>query len=211
MSILNEIEEAVDKMLLTEVSNEEVIRKFINNEYPHNKEEAPKYGVRTDTWSPIWGTANLKITRVPLDMDKDDEPDERGWSLNFNATPMLYKDEDGGIYFNSQKISTSTTKVQTIIKNMIENDPELKEKVREVDRDTIVKLVRGQEVSDDLLKKIGDEEPEPAEEESPEEEAPVDEEPTEEVPEEEEVEDEEEVEELPTEEETEESEEESVE
>ena len=164
MSLLNEIEEAVDKMLLTEVSNEEVIKKFVAKREDGERGDFPKN-----------------------------------------------KDEDGGIYFNSQKISTSTTKVQTIIKNMIENDPELKEKVREVDRDTIVKLVRGQEVSDDLLKKIGDEEPEPAEEESPEEEAPVDEEPTEEVPEEEEVEDEEEVEELPTEEETEESEEESVE
>ena len=178
MSLLNEIEDVVEKMLLTEISNEEVIRNFVGKRedgdmgnFPKNADEAPKFNVRTDTWSPIWGSANLKITRVPLDLEKD----ERGWSLNFNATPMLYVDKDGGIYFNNEKRSTSTTKIQTTIKNLLQNDQELSDKVREVDRETIVKLERGEEVSEDLLKKIGDEEPEPAEE-VPEEETPVEDE-----------------------------------
>lgn len=181
MSLLNEIEDVVESMLLNEVTNEEIIKKFLTNNFAHNKDEAPKYGVRTDTWNPIWGTANLKITRIPLDLEQE----VKGWALNNNATPMIYMDNDGGIYFNTEKMSTSTTKIQTIVKGFLETEPELKDKVREVDGKTINKLLKGEKVEQDLLKKIGEELPEPEETEiKPEEEIPSEEVP-EEIPEEE--------------------------
>lgn len=164
MSILNEIETVLEKMLLTEVSNEEIIRKFLTNDFPHDKEEAPKYGVRTDTWSPIYGSANLKITRIPLDLEQE----VKGWALNNNATPMLYMDNEGGIYFNTQKMSTGTTKIQTTIKGFLETEPEIKDKVREVDSLTINKVIKGEKVDGGVLNKISEEIPEPEPELEPE-------------------------------------------
>ena len=168
MSLLNEIEEIITRKLLTEVSNETIIRNFITNEFPHDKEEANKYGVKTDTWSPIYGTANLKITRVPIDLDQE----VTGWSLNNNATPIIFMDNDGGVYFNTQKYSTATTKIQNTIKGFLETESEIKDKVREVDGNTIIKLIKGEKVGSDTMKKLGDEVPEPEESDEENEETP---------------------------------------
>ena len=158
MSILNEIEAFEDRQLLTEVSNEEVVRKFMNNEFAHNKEEAPKYGVKTDSFSPIWGSASLKITRIPVNVD---EP-VKGWSLNFNALPILFMDENDALYFNEQKYGmTSISKVQTLIRGVLEGDDKLSERTRKVDGDTMKKLVKGEKVDTGVLDTLADEIPEP--------------------------------------------------
>jgi hypothetical protein len=156
MGILNEMEDIVEGMLLNEVSNEQIVNKFITNEFAKSKEEANKYGIKTDSFSPVWGSPSLKLVRVPTDMEEL----EIGWALNFNAIPIMFRDTNGALYFNKQKYSTSTSKVQTTIRGFLETNPEIKETVREVDGPTINKLVKGQEVDDSLLNKISDEEPE---------------------------------------------------
>ena len=154
MSILNEIE----SILLTEVTNSQIIENFLKNEFPHNKDEAPKYGVRSDTYSTEWGTSNVKIKRTPTNIDQD----EIGWSLTFFGTPILFRDNEGGLYFNTQKkMGTAYTKFRTTIDNLINQDQEAKKNIREVDENTIVKLTIGEKIDDSLLNKLSDEIPEP--------------------------------------------------
>ena len=164
MSILNEIEDVVDKMLLNEVTNSEIIDNFLNDNFIHNKEEAAEKLRNPNTWSPEWGTSNVKIKKM----------NENGWALTFFGTPILFRDNDGGVYFNTdKKVGTAYTKFRTTIDNLIDQKPELKDKIRVVNEETMVKVSSGQKVSEDLFSKLDKEIPEPTKEEiSSEEEAP---------------------------------------
>ena len=118
MSVLNEIDGVLENLqLLNEVSNAQIIDKYISGEFPKSKEEANKYGVKTDSFSPIWGSSSLKITRISTDME---EP-EIGWGLYFNAMPIMFRDKEGALYFNTTKTGqTSISKVQSSINGFLD-------------------------------------------------------------------------------------------
>jgi len=98
-----EIEEAE----LNETSNMDVIQKFVDDSFPHNKEEAAEQGIQT--WSPVWGSTNLKISKQ-----------DNGWALINYATPLMFRDDEGKLYFNTDKYSVTTSKVQNQIKGALE-------------------------------------------------------------------------------------------
>lgn len=75
-------------------TNEEVIRIFLEDSFPKDK-------------MPVWGTSNLKITKVT-----------DGWSLVNYATPMLYRDASGEVWFNTDKYSVTTSTIQNKIRNV---------------------------------------------------------------------------------------------
>ncbi len=86
-----------DKQLTEMATNLDVIEMFVMNTFPKNKK-------------PIWGTKNLKITKEDI-----------GWSLiNYN-TPLLFRDDSGALYFNTQKYSVSTSTIQNQIKRTLDN------------------------------------------------------------------------------------------
>lgn len=86
-------------------SNRDVIHMFVNDSFPKDK-------------MPVWGTANLKITKYP-----------NGWALINYQTPILYRaNGEDGIYFNTQKYSVTTSKIQTWIGGALSGKP-----VKEVD------------------------------------------------------------------------------
>ena len=81
---------------LKESSNAEVINMFIYDSFPKNKR-------------PRWGTKNLVIAKQY----------DGTWALiNYN-TPLLYRDKNDNLYFNSTKYSMSTTTIQNIIKRYL--------------------------------------------------------------------------------------------
>ena len=86
-------------LYVKEASNYDVIKMFIDNSFPKNK-------------LPVWGTQNLKITKTL-----------NGWSLVNYATPLLYrKNGENKIYYNADKYSVSTSKIQNDIKSALVNE-----------------------------------------------------------------------------------------
>lgn len=77
-------------------TNEEVIEMYLRDAFPKDK-------------MPVWGTANLKITKKP-----------DGWSLINYATPLLYRDAAGEVWFNTSKYSVSTSTIQNKIRRIAE-------------------------------------------------------------------------------------------
>jgi len=86
------ITEAMNKIAAT---NEQVIELFINDSFPKDKMTS-------------WGTPNLKITKQ-----------SNGWALVNYSTPLLYRDADGMVYFNTQKYSVSTSRIQNLIRSIL--------------------------------------------------------------------------------------------
>lgn len=76
-------------------SNEEVIEMFAEDSFPKDKR-------------PIWGTEHLKITKMGS-----------GWALVNYATPILYRDSTGKVYFNTQKYSVTTSRIQNMIRQYV--------------------------------------------------------------------------------------------
>jgi hypothetical protein len=102
-------------------SNEDVIRMFVDNSFPKDK-------------MPVWGTANLKITKYP-----------NGWALVNYQTPILYRaNGEEGIYFNTQKYSVTTSKIQTYIRRNLTGKP-----VKEVDEAGIRQTIESAPVAVD--------------------------------------------------------------
>ena len=89
----NEFINKITETTLLEKTNDDVIKMFINNSFPKDK-------------LPNWGTENLTINKEP-----------NGWSLINYSTPILYrKNKDGSLYFNIDKYSVSTSKIQNSIR-----------------------------------------------------------------------------------------------
>jgi hypothetical protein len=164
MGIFNEIDTVLEENteLLLEASNEEVVKKFLYDDYAKTREEFPN----PQKWSKIWGSANVKINVVGGDKDGKGA---KGYALTMYATPVLFKDNDGGIYYNKDGKGTTYTKLYGLIDGILKNPPteeehkakweEMKDSVREVDEDAMEKLVGGEKID----------EPEEAPEETPEE------------------------------------------
>ena len=58
---------------------------------------------------PEWGTNNLKIKK-----------EEGGWSLVNYLTPILFRNDEGQVFFNTQKYSMSTTTIQNSMRRTME-------------------------------------------------------------------------------------------
>ncbi len=83
-------------LYVKEASNYDVVKMFVDNSFPKDK-------------LPVWGTQNLKITKT-----------SNGWSLVNYATPLLYrKNGENKIYYNADKYSVSTSKIQTGIRSVL--------------------------------------------------------------------------------------------
>jgi hypothetical protein len=109
----------MDEGQINESSNEEVIDLFINDNFPHDKDEANKMGIKR--WMSVWGSNNLKISKQ-----------NNGWALvNYN-TPILFRDDEGMIYFNTDKYSVTTSKIQNQIRKSLSG-----KEFKEVDEKTI--------------------------------------------------------------------------
>lgn len=77
-------------------SNSQVIDMFVNDSFPKDK-------------MPTWGTDNLKISKQP-----------NGWALVNYSTPLLYRQNGASdVYFNTQKYSPTTSKIQNYIKKAL--------------------------------------------------------------------------------------------
>lgn len=98
----------------TSVSNSQVIEMFLSDSFPKDKK-------------PEWGTPNLRITKKP-----------NGWALVNYSTPILYRDNSGTVYFNTQKYSVSTSKIQSDIRKTIQS---LGVSVTEVDESGITSAI----------------------------------------------------------------------
>jgi hypothetical protein len=80
--------------------NEDVIRMFINDSFPKDK-------------MPVWGTANLKISKMP-----------NGWALVNYQTPILYRANGSDVVvFNTHKYSVTTSKIQSQIRRNFAGQP----------------------------------------------------------------------------------------
>lgn len=75
--------------------NAEVIDMFVNDSFPKDKR-------------PVWGSANLKITK-----------EDNGWSLVNYYTPIMYRSNDGTLYFNTDHYSVTTSKIQNYIRRQV--------------------------------------------------------------------------------------------
>jgi len=100
------IKKLEEETSLNEVKNQEVIDKFANDNFPHDKEEAAKMGIKR--WMPKWGTANLKISKQT-----------NGWALVNYATPIVFRKNTGEVFFNTDKYSPTTSKIQTNIRSSL--------------------------------------------------------------------------------------------
>jgi hypothetical protein len=88
----------------TAVSNEDVIRMYLSGSFPEDK-------------MPVWGTANLKITKRT-----------NGWALINYSTPLLYHEGSPSdpdwlsvpFDFNKDKYSVTTSKIQNQIRRVSE-------------------------------------------------------------------------------------------
>ena len=75
--------------------NDEVINLFVSDSFPKDK--------RQD-----WGTPNLRIVKQT-----------NGWALINYATPIMYRNDAGELYFNTQKYSQTTSKIQNQIRQAV--------------------------------------------------------------------------------------------
>jgi len=78
--------------------NQDVATMFIKDEFPKDK-------------LPIWGSKNLKITKV-----------SNGWTLVNYFTPILFRNSEGKVYFNTEKYSVSTSTIQNKIKEVLKQN-----------------------------------------------------------------------------------------
>lgn len=101
----------LDKYLgnLNEATNAQVINSFLNKKYKDGS-----------------GAGNLKHFKH-----------SNGWSLTNYSTPLLFVDDKGNIYFNTEKFSVSTTKIQNNIRQMLAG-----EKFKEVDTKKIEAMIK---------------------------------------------------------------------
>lgn len=76
-------------------TNAQVIDMFVNDSFPKDKK-------------PVWGTENLRITK-----------EDNGWSLVNYYTPIMYRANDGTMYFNTDKYSVTTSKIQNYIRAQV--------------------------------------------------------------------------------------------
>jgi len=58
---------------------------------------------------PVRGTENLRITQM-----------QNGWALVNYKTPIVYRDNEGNVFFNEETYSQSTSKIQSAIKGIAE-------------------------------------------------------------------------------------------
>lgn len=89
--------------VLNETKNEDVIRMFANDSFPKDKKQS-------------WGTKNLKIRK-----------EMNGWSLVNYATPIVFRNNEGEVFFNIDKYSQTTTVIQNKIKSMLSDYTEVGE------------------------------------------------------------------------------------
>jgi len=90
-------DDVVNRMLteeyVTEKKNSDVIDMFLRNSFPKDQ-------------LPVWGTTNVKISK-----ERD------GWSLvNYFTRLLLRKNGEDGVYFNTNRYSTTTSTIQNYIK-----------------------------------------------------------------------------------------------
>jgi len=83
------------KPLIAEATNNQVIDLFVNDSFPKDKR-------------PVWGTKHLKLRK-----------ETNGWSLVNYATPILFRDKNGKVYFNTQSYSKTTTTLQNYMKRAL--------------------------------------------------------------------------------------------
>lgn len=102
------IKKLEEETSLNEVKNLDVIKMFINDNFPHDKEEAADMGIKK--WKPEWGTPNLKISKQ-----------SNGWALVNYSTPILFRKNTGEVLFNTTKYSVTTSKIQTNIRDALKH------------------------------------------------------------------------------------------
>jgi len=96
----------LEETSLNEAKNSDVIEMFVDDKFPHDKEEAADMNIKK--WKPQWGTKNLMISKRT-----------NGWALvNYN-TPILFRKNTGEVFFNADKYSVSTSKIQSQIKRAL--------------------------------------------------------------------------------------------
>lgn len=85
-----------DRIRIEATSNGQVIDMFINDSFPKDKLAE-------------WGTANLRISKQ-----------ENGWALINYSTPIMYRDnKNGETYFNVDRYSATTSKIQNYIRQQV--------------------------------------------------------------------------------------------
>lgn len=91
-----------ESMKKISINKKDVIQMFLEDSYPHSKEEAKQMGIRNFKTS--YGTENLKITQMNGDK----------WALVNYDTPIVIND-NGTFIFNTRKYSQTTSKIQNMI------------------------------------------------------------------------------------------------
>ncbi len=107
------------ELYLTEVKNEDVIDMFIRDSFSKEKPV-------------VRGTPNLKITKMPKDT----------WALVNFSTPILYRNKKNKIFFNTEKFSATTSKIQSMIRKGLKNERGVIKPTTEVDTDGIADAIR---------------------------------------------------------------------
>lgn len=102
MSKLSEIKNILTKVALR---NEDVIRMFLTDDFPHSSEEGKERGIKR--WQPSYGTPNLQLRQ-----------EGGNWTLTNYSTPLLVRDSSGQVWFNEQKYSVTTSTIQNKVKRM---------------------------------------------------------------------------------------------
>lgn len=101
----------IARSIINETTNQDVIKMFVTDEFPHSPEEMSKYGFgSTSRWKSEWGTQNLKLTQAP-----------NGWVLLNYSTPLMFRDESGKVYVDMSRHSNSTSNVQSYIRGELES------------------------------------------------------------------------------------------
>lgn len=118
------IKKLEEETSLNEVKNQKVIDMFVDDNFPHDKEEAADMGIKR--WMPQWGTPNLKISKQT-----------NGWALINYATPILFRKNTGEVFFNTDKYSPTTSKIQNKIRNTLKGT-----KFKETDEAGIKKEIK---------------------------------------------------------------------
>lgn len=96
MNLRRLIKEEV-KRTLNEKRNSDVVEMFMTDSFPKNKRQK-------------WGTANKMIEKMG-----------NGWALVNYSTPIVYRSNDGTIYFNTDKYSKTTSKMQNEIRSHLDS------------------------------------------------------------------------------------------
>jgi len=87
-------------MKVEAASNEQVIEMFAHDSFPKDKRDR-------------WGTEHLTIQKYP-----------GGWALVNYATPIVFRSNTGETFFNTQKYSVTTSKIQTQIRRYLSDATE---------------------------------------------------------------------------------------